>query len=196
MSVMYPEVHRVSHRLTAALVAERSGKGEWVLDMGSGDGDLARLLRERQLRPVAADPSPAPGGLGATWEHLPFRPESLAAATACASLHYAADPAAALARCAECLRPGGRVVVALSPVHPTDRGARSGERTARRRTGNPDYKHFSRGQVQAMFQGAGLLLTERPFRIPGPVGTKRRIKGALGVDLAQFPTLVGDKPLG
>ncbi len=191
--MMYPEVHAVSHRLTASLLLERVRPGEWVLDVGAGDRDLASRLESRGLRVIAVDPLPSKGLVGAAWENLPVRSGSLAGVVACASLQYAVDPGSAVLAAAEALRPGGRVVVAMSPVHASELGARGGQATARQRTGNPDYRHFSQHGVEKMFERAGLAVTTRPFKLPGAVGLKRRAKVALGVNLASFPTFIGDK---
>jgi SAM-dependent methyltransferase len=193
MSVMYPKVHERAHAVVADIVGLSERKGEWVLDCGAGDRHLSRLIEAHGLRVVAVDPRGGSGVVKAGWERLPFRDGSLSAVTACASFHYAESPRAALLEASRALKPGGQIVVALSPIHQGDAGARRGEQTARERTGNPRYRHLSLPEVKRDFRDAGLDLEIRRFRVGGFIGLVRAAKSAAGVDLAEFPMLVGRK---
>ncbi|MEU8109222.1 class I SAM-dependent methyltransferase [Nonomuraea muscovyensis] len=92
-----------------------------ALDVGCGEGMLARALRRTVPRVVGIDPDP--DGIELARSHgddveyvlgdflaHPFAPESFDMVTAVATLHHL-DAAAALDRVRELLRPGGRLVV-------------------------------------------------------------------------------------
>lgn len=194
MAKGYPKVHARAHEEAAALVGALARPGDWVLDCGAGDLSMSRVLAARGVRVLAIDPHPAPGILRASWEGLPVRNGSLAAITACASLHYASDLVSALPAAARALRSGGRLIAALSPVHRTAEGAHKGELTARRRFNDPSYRHLSLREVEDAFRVAGLDLEVRPFLLGGWLGLLRRVKSALGVEQAEFPILIGTKP--
>lgn len=95
-----------------------------VLDVGCGDGRLARLLATPGRQVLGLDPSAdmiaSARGRGAAVEGLEFRqgafldqafaPETFDLVSFVASLHHM-DQQAGLARAAELLRPGGRLVV-------------------------------------------------------------------------------------
>lgn len=95
-----------------------------VLDVGCGDGRLARLLAGPGRRVLGLDPSADMIGLARTrgagvaglefrqgaFLDQPFTPESFDLVSFVASLHHM-DQRAGLLRAAELLRPGGRLVV-------------------------------------------------------------------------------------
>jgi ubiquinone/menaquinone biosynthesis C-methylase UbiE len=89
--------------------------------------------------------------------HLPLPDGSFDAATLHQVLHYADDPAAALAEAARVLRPGGRLVVIDFERHDL---AFLREQHAHRRLG------FTDGEMRAWFRSAGLA-AEAPVRLPG-----------------------------
>ena len=94
-----------------------------VLDVGCGEGMLARRLAERVPRVVGVDRDAASIGLARRHGHdgriefvhadflaCPFRPGSFSMVTCVAALHHM-DPAAALAAMSRLLVPGGVLVV-------------------------------------------------------------------------------------
>jgi SAM-dependent methyltransferase len=190
---MFPEVHAAAHALAAEMAGQWVQPGEWALDCGAGDLSLARALEGVGLRTLSIDPRGEPGMVRAGWEALPVRAGAVALVTACASLQYATDPRRAIASAAQTLRPGGALLVLLSPVHRTPKGASDGQKTARLRTGNPSYLHFSIEELRGYFGEAGLSFEVCPYRLPAGIGAKRRLKAAFGVEQATFPTLVGRK---
>ncbi|WP_232661634.1 class I SAM-dependent methyltransferase [Pseudonocardia sp. TRM90224] len=89
-----------------------------VLDVGGGNGVLARLLGERGVGAVVVDAAghvadaPRPGVRGDAC-HLPFRDGTFAGAAALWMLYHVAEPVAALAEVRRVLRPGARLAVAV-----------------------------------------------------------------------------------
>ena len=116
---------RLERRLLLRLAGDASGRS--VLDVGCGDGALARALREKGAsRVVGCDVDPrmvararaAPAGdnagvlyAAARAEHLPFRDASFALVTIVTVLAFVPEPARALGEIARVLKPGGRLVV-------------------------------------------------------------------------------------
>lgn len=95
--------------------------GKRILDVGSGKGRFARVLKERnpQATLVAFDLAEAmlrcvPAGIAAcagSMTALPFRPESLDCAYATESLEHAVDVERAVAEMCRLVKPGGRIVI-------------------------------------------------------------------------------------
>ena len=105
---------------------EKLGHGfrgdERLLDVGCGDGGVARLLRERAGEVVAVDLEPSP-----TWsdeprlafqvadgEALPFEDASFDVVHSKDSLHHMRDPGRALREYRRVLRPAGTLLVQLA----------------------------------------------------------------------------------
>lgn len=88
-----------------------------VVDIGGGNGALARCLAAEGIRAVVVDQAeyvvqaPAPAVRASTL-HLPFRNDSFDAAAAVWMLYHLADPAAALVEARRVMRPGALLAVA------------------------------------------------------------------------------------
>jgi SAM-dependent methyltransferase len=80
-----------------------------VLDIGTGDGTLQRMLKERlpSARLAGTDLLAFPGGVIAAAELNPFRDATFDAVCALGVLELVADPAALVAEIARLLKPGG-----------------------------------------------------------------------------------------
>lgn len=102
------------------------GESHLVLDVGTGDGQIARSLAHNS-RVVAIDPSTAQLKIAAQragqvrysqalGEHLPFASRSFDAAIACLVFEHTPDAGASIAEIARVLQPGGRFVLFLN--HP------------------------------------------------------------------------------
>jgi ubiquinone/menaquinone biosynthesis C-methylase UbiE len=112
--------------LAAAALVPRTGTG--ILDVGCGRGSTTGRLSER-LRPetlLAVDAAPTlladarsrlgrrPGlvWVAADFHHLPLPTARLDLAVAAFCLYHSAQPAAAVAELARCVRPGGALILA------------------------------------------------------------------------------------
>ncbi|HEX4791260.1 MAG TPA: class I SAM-dependent methyltransferase [Actinospica sp.] len=88
-----------------------------AVDIGGGNGTLARFLADEGVRAVVVDQAayvadaPAPA-VRASALRLPFRDESFDAAAALWMLYHLADPVVALLEARRVLRPGGLMAVA------------------------------------------------------------------------------------
>ena len=83
-----------------------------VLEVGAGEGDLARALRAAGYDVVAIDPDPRGDGVEAVALHeLDAAPGSFDAAVAVVALHHVEPLAESVRRLAEILRPGAPLIV-------------------------------------------------------------------------------------
>jgi SAM-dependent methyltransferase len=97
------------------LAAVRPLTGRRVLDVGAGDGRLARALRGAGAHVVAIDPDPDMAGLTAGLPDLPFEDGAFDVVVACFVLNHVEDPRAGAAELARVTAPGGRVVATTWP---------------------------------------------------------------------------------
>lgn len=116
------------------LVGEHVGAGR-VLDIGCGEGHVARYLGRRQRAVVGVDPSPAQlelatargGGVRyvlGLGEELPFRDGTFDAAVCCLVIEHVADMEAAFHEVARVLAERGRFLLLVN--HPLYQGSGSG----------------------------------------------------------------------
>ncbi|MBT8240556.1 MAG: class I SAM-dependent methyltransferase [Acidimicrobiia bacterium] len=109
------------------LVVDRLGRAGRVLDLGTGEGQVARALRSRGAQVVGFDPFPGQirvaversggvaYGVGAA-QAIPIAAESVDAVVACLVFEHIDDVDEAIAEVARVLRPGGRFLFLLN--HP------------------------------------------------------------------------------
>jgi ubiquinone/menaquinone biosynthesis C-methylase UbiE/DNA-binding transcriptional ArsR family regulator len=114
--------------------------------------------------------------------HVPLPDGSFDAATMHNVLHFADDPAAALAEAARILRPGGRLVVVDFARHELEFLRRD---HAHRRLG------FTDAEMHGWFGGAGLI-PERPIRLAGEpltvvIWPARRVGSADATEVSSEP---------
>jgi SAM-dependent methyltransferase len=143
-------------------------RSDRVLDLGSGNGWLARRLAGAH-RVTAADVDATDTGLGglddarvrrlrAELETLPVTDGSFDVVIAAAALHYAGDLFGALAEIARVLRPGGALILADSPLYadPVERH-RAWQRTQRyyAEAGTPELAARYRGLTRTELDGCG-----------------------------------------
>jgi len=147
-------IHYVFIRAALALLL----RTERVLDLGAGNGWLARRLAPRH-RVTAVDIDNGATGLGAITDsrvgrlcgeidRLPLRSGVFDVVIAAASVHYSADPLGVLAEIARVLRPRGVLILADSPVYQNATARdRAWERTRSyyEETGHPELAQRYRG---------------------------------------------------
>jgi SAM-dependent methyltransferase len=160
--------HYLAIRLGLTLVRAHAPGAIRVLDLGAGNGWMARRLAG-SFRVTALDVDAGDTGLGALrdervarvagdLEALPLRTGSLDAVVAAASLHYAVDVRAVLTEAARVLRPGGVLIVADSPVYDDD----DAREAAWQRT-RAHYASFGAAHLAARYRG----LTRADLDAPG-----------------------------
>ncbi len=109
------------------LVADLLGGQRRVLDVGTGEGQLARVLARREVEVIGVDPTAAqirrairrggdPVYVRSGASELPFPAGSFDGALACLVFEHIEAMDAAMAEVARVLRPGGRFVLMLN--HP------------------------------------------------------------------------------
>ncbi len=125
-------IHRLWKRALARAAAPR--RGEIIVDLAGGTGDVARLMARSGARVLVADPS-APmlmegrhrGGrlaeIAAEAERLPFADESVDCVTIAFGIRNVTDMGEALAEIRRVLKPGGRFLclefsTAALPIRP------------------------------------------------------------------------------
>jgi ubiquinone/menaquinone biosynthesis C-methylase UbiE len=168
-----PDVNPGEHRYRVRCIdkLEYSFRGdESLLDVGCGDGGVARLLRERVGEVVAVDIAESPewrDGPGLVYrvadgEKLPFEDASFDLVHSKDSLHHMSRPSGALAEYRRVLRPGGvALIVEANRYNPSFYL----QMTLVRR-----HDHFNRerflGLVQEVFPGARIGSFEAHY-VPG-----------------------------
>ena len=121
------------HHTLPELAALLPAPGSLTLDLGSGEGRLARELLAAGHRVIGFDSSPTMARLAATHAeptdtvvadlaHLPLRAASADLAVACLSLQDVDDLGGAVREAARVLRAGGRLLLAV--VHPINSAGR------------------------------------------------------------------------
>jgi SAM-dependent methyltransferase len=102
----------VASNLLAFVGASLPAPPARVLEVGAGDGELARILAEAGYAMLAIDPDPAGADVRAAALHeLDEPPGSFDAAVAVVSLHHVEPLRESLKHLAELLKPGGVLVV-------------------------------------------------------------------------------------
>lgn len=162
--------HYVVVRAGLALLARLGTNVDRVLDVGAGNGWLARRLAPAH-RVTAVDVDASASGLGAIddpriarvraeLEALPFGDGHFDVAIVAAALHYAVELPRALGELGRVLRRGGVLVIADSPLYP--------DALRRDRAWRRTFDHYSRagaahlaaryrGLTRAELDGCGLF---------------------------------------
>ncbi len=167
---MYAHDDEVAKALLSLL--PKDGLGE-ILDIGTGTGKILTMLGPRADQAVGIDASremlalaranlDAAGLRQCQVRHgdmymLPVPSQSFDVVTVHQVLHYAADPAAAIAEAARALRPGGRLIVVDFAPHQQEFMR---DEHAHRRLG------FSDAEIGGWFKAAGLK-PAAPVRLAG-----------------------------
>ena len=196
---------RALHYLVMRAALALRPSGQRILDVGAGNGWLARRLAGTH-RVTAIDVDATSAGLGAIddprvhrvrgeLEALPLRDETFDVVIAAASLHYAVDLAAALGELARVLRPTGILLIADSPVYPDGLARHRAWLRTLEYYGSLGAAHLARryhGLTRAELDGAGrfhfVTLSPGLGTLRGMVGRWRA--GAHG---PRMPVLLGRK---
>jgi SAM-dependent methyltransferase len=177
--------HAHAQEAAAVLAAASPSPGELFLDLGSGPGTYAFLLKARGARPVLLDTDrrmlQAARGRGLAWlvqgeaEALPFRPDAFPGVVAVAVLEFVGSPERALGEVERVLAPGGRAVLGIfnreSPW----------ARRARRRPAYAQARFFLPEEVLLLAPRLRLALVGRTLFLWGlPLGRRGIPGGILG----------------
>lgn len=220
-------IWRIRQRSFARLLAVAGDqKAPWTgrpaLDLGAGNGWLARRLAARGFQVVAVDlhtvgPDSLAGAtvyleqagvwfgrVQANMERLPFAAGTFALCTVSGALHYA-DLQATLHAIWDVLAPGGRLVITDSPVYTTAAAgaAMAAAQHARMRAltgGDPQWPggagYLVAADLWTALQEVGFGV--QTFAIERPLGRLRRILQRVAQphrrEEARFPVVVGHKP--
>ena len=153
---------------------------EWVLDLATGTGRVARPVAERlkggrvvgldealaMLR-VAGEQEPVPGFLAAAGkaEAFPFRSEVFDRALTVLALHHFGQPALTVREVLRVLRPGGRFVI-LDPVVAPKKDALDGtiheliNQILSRGHGGESFHYYAIEDIGELLASAGLRLAQ------------------------------------
>jgi methionine biosynthesis protein MetW len=113
--------------LTRQQIVSRLRSGERILDVGCGNGEIARLMKERGCAVIGIELAPEKAAKARAYCEevlvgnvesmpLPFEPQSFDVLVLSNILEHLRDPVATLHRLAPLLRPGGRALVDLPNV--------------------------------------------------------------------------------
>jgi SAM-dependent methyltransferase len=192
-------IHAAGEDLELTVAWCEPGPGITVLDVATGGGHVARLLREAGATVVTVDPAPGmQADVLASAEHLPFADASFDAVATRLAAHHFADVLAALKEMARVSR--DRVVVCDNTFV-----SEASEEADRVR--DPSHvRNYSQAEWESFFELAGLEIAERasmvrplevqPWleRTQTPADEQRRVRELLGDritgDRIPLPTLV------
>ena len=175
-------------------------RSERVLDLGAGNGWLARRLAGAH-RVTALDLDAGETGLGGLddarvhrvcgeLEALPLRDGSFDVVIAAAALHYATRLPRALAEIARVLRPGGAFILADSPVYADPLARHKAWQRTLSYYGGAGAAHLAqryRGLTRAELEGSGLF---RFITISPGIAPWRALRRDAG---PRMPVLLGRK---
>jgi len=173
-------------------------------DLGAGDGGLAAAAARERYQAVALDAALPPEGpylrAAASFTALPFGDGALRVAAYSASLHYADDLVLALKEARRALRPDGALIVGLTPVHLTARGAAGAAETTRHEIRalasegplSESYRHLTLEELEGALGSAGFVFEVRPSGLSAGFLAVRAVKSRIaGTEFARFPLVVG-----
>jgi SAM-dependent methyltransferase len=197
---------RAAHYLLIRAFLAVFPRSERVLDVGAGNGWLARRLA-RSYRVTALDVDATATGLGALGddsrvarvrgeiEALPFGDERFDVVIVAAALHYAVDLSRALSELGRVLRPGGGLVIADSPVYVDAQARHHAWQRTQRYYGEAGAEHLAtryRGLTRGELDGSDRFrfLTLTPGIAPWRL-VSNRLRGRDAS--ARLPVLVGFK---
>lgn len=181
-----------------------------ILEVGAGSGWMSRHLAEHH-DVLALDVNAGPHGLAALpaaqrhflaiqaeLEHLPLASRCLDVIIAGASLHYTSNWQAFFKGAARVLRPGGKLIVADSPVYPDRQAAAAAHERTREyyaQMGVPELAGNYSGLVASVFveqENFHFLCRRRDLNRVEDL--KKRLREKLGKPVgARFPMWIGER---